>query len=144
MDLIVLADSDGVIDMTPEFIARTTNVPLDQINEAIAAFCEPDPRSNTPNEQGRRLLPIDKRKPWGWQIVNYHHYRSIRDEESRRLYYRDYRRKEREAKRVKKSNPGPKDPQSAAGRHLKRDNKSKLPMVTEVPTGHREEEDHSF
>jgi len=102
MDFLVLADSDGVVDMTLEAIARRTNVPLEQIAEAVAAFCSPDPRSNTPDEEGRRLLPIDQQKPWGWQIVNYHQYRAIRDEEARREYHRDYRRKEREAKRAKK------------------------------------------
>lgn len=109
MDFLVLADSDGVVDMTLEAIARRTNVPLDQVTEAVAAFCAPDPRSNTPDEEGRRLLPIDERKPWGWQIVNYHHYRAIRDEEARRDYHREYRRKEREAKRPKKKKPA-KDP----------------------------------
>lgn len=103
MDFLVLADSDGVVDMTLEAISRRTNVPLDKVTEAVAAFCAPDPRSNTPDEEGRRLLPIDQQKPWGWQIVNYHHYRAIRDEEARREYHREYRRKEREAKRARKS-----------------------------------------
>jgi hypothetical protein len=107
MDLLVLADSDGVVDMTVEAVARRTNVPLDEVIEAIDAFCAPDIRSNSRQEEGRRLLPIDERKPWGWQIVNYHHYRAIRDEEARRTYMREYRRAEREKKRPKKAK-GPK------------------------------------
>lgn len=102
MDLLVLADSDGAVDMTPEAISRRTNVPLEEISEALAALCSPDPRSHSPGEDGRRLLPLDERRAWGWQIVNYHHYRAIRDEEARREYFRNYRQKEREAKRGKK------------------------------------------
>lgn len=102
MDLLVLADSDGVLDMTADAIARRTNVPLDQIKAAIAALSEPDTESRTPGDDGRRILPLDPKRSWGWQIVNYHHYRRIRDEESRREYFRDYRRDEREKKRPAK------------------------------------------
>lgn len=101
MDLLVMADSDGVVDKTAEAIARKANVPLEIIQEAIAALSGPDTRSRTPHEDGRRLLPIDERRPWGWQIVNYHHYRAIRDEEARREYWRTYKQAERESKRVK-------------------------------------------
>ena len=100
MDLLVLADSDGVLDMTAEAIARRTNVPLETILEAIAALCEPDPASRTRGDDGCRLLPLDSGRAWGWQIVNYHHYRKIRDEEGRREYFREYRKAEREAKRA--------------------------------------------
>jgi hypothetical protein len=105
MDLLVLADSDGCVDMTHEAIARRTNVPLDEIREAIGFLSSPDERSNSPHEEGRRLLPVDERKAWGWQIVNYHHYRAVRDEEARREYFREYRRAEREKKRPKKKSP---------------------------------------
>lgn len=117
MDLLVLADSDGVIDMTAGAIARRTNVPLEMVQEAITALCAPDPDSRTPGEDGRRLLPVDTARGWGWQIVNYHHYRQIRDEESRREYHRDYRRKERELKRKKKVKK-PKPPAGYTPRHV--------------------------
>lgn len=101
MDLLVLADSDGVVDMTVEAVARRTNVPFVEVQEAITALSAPDSRSNSPQHDGKRLLPIDERKAWGWQIVNYHHYRAIRDEEARRAYMRDYMRSDREKKRPK-------------------------------------------
>lgn len=103
MDLLVLADSDGVVDMTAEAIARRTNAPLDVVRSALDALCAPDAASRTPNDEGRRLLPVDPLRPWGWQIVNYAHYRAIRDEEARRAYHREYRRAEREKKRLKKA-----------------------------------------
>lgn len=126
MDLLVMADSDGVIDMTIPAIARRANVPLDVVTAAVQELCQPDTDSRTPGEEGRRLLPIDPARGWGWQVVNYAHYRAIRDEERRREYFRDYRRKEREEKRPKKP-AKPKEkrvkmavhsgPKSAANRH---------------------------
>lgn len=101
MDMLVLADSDGVVDMTLDAIARRTNVPLETVTAAISDLSEADKDSRTPDEDGRRIIPIDQRRSWGWQIVNYAHYRSIRDEEARREYWRDYKRSEREAKRSK-------------------------------------------
>lgn len=103
MDLIVLADSDGVVDMTMEAVARRTNVPIEEVRSAIEFLSAPDPASNSPAEDGRRLLPVDSAKTWGWQIVNYQHYRAIRNEEDRREYFRTYRQKERQAKRSKKN-----------------------------------------
>lgn len=108
MDLLVLADSDGAVDMTLEAVARRTNVPLEEVRAAIEFLSRPDPASNSPAEDGRRLLPIDDRKPWGWQIVNYSHYRQIRNEEERREYFRTYRQVQREGKRPKNGKLKPK------------------------------------
>lgn len=102
MDLLVLADSDGVVDMTPESIARRTNAPLVTIKEAIKVLSNPDPKSRSKDEDGRRIVSLDPKRDWGWQIVNYAHYRAVRDEEKRREYFREYRRKERESKRTGK------------------------------------------
>lgn len=99
MDLLIMADSDGIVDMTDDAVARRANMPLATIQEALKALGEPDPKSRSMVEDGRRIIPIDKSRDWGWQIVNYHHYRGLRTEESRREYFREYRRKEREAKR---------------------------------------------
>lgn len=118
MDLLVLADSDGVIDMTPEAISRRTNVPLENVRNAIVALCAPDPASRTPEEEGRRLIPIDAHRSWGWQIVNYHHYRAIRDEEARRSYFREYRREER-SKKAKKGRKSRSKQQGPGGIHIK-------------------------
>jgi len=95
MDLLVLADKDGVVDMTPEAIARRTNVPLDIVRSAIETLTEPDGKSRSHHEDGRRLVLIDSHRDWGWQIVNYAHYRSVVDEEARRAYFRDKQREYR-------------------------------------------------
>lgn len=98
MDMLVLADSDGAVDMTREAISRRTNVPLEIVSAAIDALMEPDRASRSNESDGRRLILLDEHRTWGWKIVNYLHYRQILDEESRRSYFRDYRRKERAKK----------------------------------------------
>lgn len=99
MDLLVLADSDGVVDMTMEAISRRTNVPLKIVKKCIEELCKPDTKSRSHNDEGRRLKPLDSKREWGWIIVNYEHYRNVRDEDARRAYFRDYMRQRR--KRVK-------------------------------------------
>src|SRR5580692_4373522 len=83
MDMLVLADRDGVVDMTVDAIARRTNVPQELVDHAIKELMNPDLKSRSKAESGARITPIDSGRDWGWQIVNYEHYRNIRDEEAR-------------------------------------------------------------
>src|SRR6266487_6185793 len=75
MDLLVLADSDGVVDMTAEAISRRTNVPIEEVTKYIADLQQPDPMSRSKMEEGKRIVAIDSKRGWGWKIVNYRHYR---------------------------------------------------------------------
>jgi hypothetical protein len=95
MDLLVLADIDGVVDMTQEAISRITNVPIDTVCEALEELEAPDEQSRNPTQDGRRIVRLDAHRDWGWQIVNYEAYRQIRDEEARRAYFRERKRKQR-------------------------------------------------
>ena len=95
MDLMVLADRNGVVDMTPEAISRRTNVPLETVVYALSELEKTDPSSRSKEEDGRRIVRLDSHRDWGWQIVNYEHYRRIQDEEARRAYFRDYKRQYR-------------------------------------------------
>lgn len=94
-DLLKLADQDGVVDMTLGAISRRTNVPVDIVTKGVEKLMEPDPTSRSLDEQGRRIVPIDPNRPWGWQIVNYLHYRNIRDGEERKAYFRERKRVQR-------------------------------------------------
>jgi hypothetical protein len=96
MDLLVLADQEGFVDMTYEAIARRTNVPLASIRAAICKLCATDVKSRTKTDDGRRLVPIDESRGWGWQIVNYRQYRDIKTVAEKREYMREYMRKRRE------------------------------------------------
>jgi len=96
MDLLILADRTGAVDMPVEAIARRTNVPIEIIEAAICALCKPDDKSRSPGARGARLVPLDPERDWGWQIVNFSAYHSMRDENARREYMRGYMRKKRE------------------------------------------------
>ena len=101
--LVILADKNGVVDMTAEAIARRTTIPLDVIQKGLAALQEADPQSRTPDEEGRRILLLSNDRDWGWKIVNYQHYRSIRTADDRREYLRQYQQNYR-AKRKQNVN----------------------------------------
>lgn len=97
MDLLVLADSDGVVDMTLSAIARRTNGDAKKLEEAIAKLMLEDKASRSKELDGRRLVALDAGRDWGWKIVNYDHYRKTRDEDERRSYFRNYRKAKRGA-----------------------------------------------
>jgi hypothetical protein len=96
MDLLVLADLDGVVDMTVEAIARRTNVPLKVLMSALSALEAPDPCSRSENERGARIVRLDEHRDWGWRIVNFKAYHAIRDENARRENNRRYQQEHRE------------------------------------------------
>jgi len=98
-DLLKLSDMEGVVDMTIEAVARRTNVPFEIVARAIGVLVAPDSRSRSPDYEGRRLLPLDERRGWGWKIVNYGVYREIRNEEDRKEYNREAKRRERAKKK---------------------------------------------
>ena len=93
--LIILADKDGIVDMTADAIARRTTIPPEIIKTGITTLEQPDAHSRTPDEDGRRIVKLSDGRDWGWRIVNYVHYRNIRSQEERREYMRNYQRKRR-------------------------------------------------
>lgn len=75
IDLFLICDEDGVVDMTPQAIARRTNMPLELVVEKLEWLCQPDPQSRAQTEGGRRLVLLDEHRDWGWRIVNHDLYR---------------------------------------------------------------------
>lgn len=73
--LLALADFRGHIDVAPEAISGMTGMPLKDLLSCIERFMQPDPRSRSLAEEGRRLVPIDPSRPWGWRVVNIGLYR---------------------------------------------------------------------
>ena len=86
--MIILADREGYIDMTADAISRRTSIPVEIIEAGIKVLLEPDHSSRSPAENGRRIIPIDDTRDWGWQIVNYQKYRQMRSADERREYLR--------------------------------------------------------
>ena len=100
IDLLILANKHGEVDMTLSGIARRTNVPLDLVKRGISILMEPDPTSRTPAYGGRRLILLDEHRDWGWKIVNYRSYSEIQNDEGRRAYFREYKARKRAEKKA--------------------------------------------
>ena len=82
--MIVLCDSDGIVDMTPSSIARRTGIPLEHIEAGIKILESEDQYSRTAMEKGKRILLIDDHRSWGWKIVNHKYYRDLASREDKR------------------------------------------------------------
>ena len=83
-NLLAHADKDGVADIHPRAIAEEVGLTIDQVRAALVVLESPDDESRSPEEQGRRIVRLDEHRAWGWNVVNYVKYRSIRDEDDRR------------------------------------------------------------
>ena len=101
--LIVLCDADGVVDMTPPAIARRTGIPLEIIEAGIDYLEKPDPYSRSPEQEGRRIIRLEEHRPWGWEIVNHAHYKSLQDADEIREKNRIRKQKQREREKLAKS-----------------------------------------
>lgn len=105
-DLLKLADSDGVVDVDRESVARLTNVPLDIVNRGISELEKPDPNSRSQEHDGRRIVRLDDSRDWGWLIVNYQYYRNLTTENQRREKTRERVRRFREKQKSNGLHPG--------------------------------------
>lgn len=88
---------DSHVELNPKLLAVAIGAPENRIKEAIDYLCSPDPNSRTKDNEGRRLL---KQGEFLYQVVNHAKYRSIRDEEDRRLYFREAKRRSRQSQTV--------------------------------------------
>lgn len=77
--MLAHCDADGRIDETPEAIARKSGLPLDVVERGISILEAPDQHSRSAADKGRRIARLDDHRDWGWQIVNFEHYRSSED-----------------------------------------------------------------
>jgi hypothetical protein len=107
--LLAIAGPDGVVVGTDIALARRLNIPIETFRAAIDRLMAPDPDSNSPAEEGRRVLRSEGER--GYQLVNFMHYSRIRDENQRREYMRTYIAEYRRAGRDKSTavnsvNPG--------------------------------------
>jgi hypothetical protein len=101
MDLLVLADSDGVVDMTHEAVSARTRIPIEDVITFISQLESPDLKSRTPDHEGRRLIRLDDHRDWGWLIVNYQTFRETATELQRREKTKARVRKHRASKNLK-------------------------------------------
>jgi len=133
--LIVLADADGVVDMTPPAIAGKTSIPLEILEKGLKILSKPDPYSRSQESDGVRIQLLDDHRPWGWFLVNHKKYAKLRTAEDRREYMQEYMRKRREAESVNNSvNSGEQSLAQLANKDkIKNKNKNKSTTAPAVP-----------
>lgn len=105
MVMIVLADKDGFVDMTPLAISNRTTIPLEVIEKGVAQLEAEDPHSRDSDHAGRRIERLDDHRDWGWAILNYEKYRNARDDAALKAHWREQykKRKARQQKAKRKS-----------------------------------------
>jgi hypothetical protein len=103
VDILLLADREGVVDMTAAAIAGRTGRKMEEVEKAIAILESPDPDSRSDVADGRRLVRLYDNRLWGWRVVNYLTYRGIRDEEDRRRQNRESQKRFRDRNQASSS-----------------------------------------
>ena len=84
------------VDINPQLLAFILGESEKEVGRAIAKLCAPDPKSRTPDEQGRRLVKMGQ---FTYRVVNGAKYMDIRTSEERREYFRIAKRKQRQTAR---------------------------------------------
>lgn len=107
----------GQVRLNAKVLATIFGDTEHRIQEAIDFLCAPDPKSTTPDEDGRRLVKIGQ---FDYRVVNAAKYLAIRNEEERREANRirqaNHRGKKKKAGDGKKSNlPGEQEAMEAHG-----------------------------
>jgi len=100
VNLLCAADPDGIIDRHWQAIVDETGLPADRVRAALIELESPDEGSRSRNDEGRRLKRIDPERDWGWQIINFKHYRALRNQDERREYMRNLMRDKRKQQKL--------------------------------------------
>lgn len=138
--LLPLMDKNGHLDMSLQAISGMTGWPMNLLEQGIQQLMEPDPYSRTPGHDGRRLIPIDPERPWGWIAVNHGKYR----EKARKQMHqaeatasgKDAERKQaaRESRRVQ-TRPGAPGSHTQTQTHISPPTPPAKPRAVRLPQG---------
>lgn len=80
------------VDLNPVLLATIFGEPVDAVERAIDKLCQPDPKSRSKAEEGRRLL---RRGEFEYFVVNHEYYRRISSKIGRRWYMAELMAKKR-------------------------------------------------
>jgi hypothetical protein len=86
---------EGQIEIHPRFVASVIGTTPERLTAALDYLCAPDAHSRSGAEDGRRLC---HEGGYQYRVVNHAHYRAIRNEDDRRAYNREAKRRERARK----------------------------------------------
>jgi len=93
-------DKECYVELNPTLLAATFASTPEDVMDAITVLLSPDPGSRSKADEGRRLSAVSEdfhTGPMQFKVVNGAKYRALRDEEERRVYLREAKRKERES-----------------------------------------------
>lgn len=79
--IIANSDLEGFIELNPKIIGFKIGMSEGAVAEVLDKFLEPDSRSRTKEQQGRKL---EKLGEYLYRIINYEKYRAMRNAEVRR------------------------------------------------------------
>ena len=99
IDLLLCADSRGYVIMTKSAIARRIGSDMSEVEWGISELLKPDAESKSRDCGGARIEAMDG-LGYGWKIINYDHYRTMKDADQLRETARERVRKFRERKRA--------------------------------------------
>lgn len=111
--MLAMSDKNGIVEASIPGLADMARVTVQECEEALARFREPDPYSRTKDHDGRRIADVDG----GFQLLNHAKYRDMLTAEDRREYQRQYRADYR-AKGKDRHRPGDQGPQDTTNQHL--------------------------
>ena len=134
-NLLAHADKEGIVDMHPKAIAEEVGLTINEVRAALLMLEAPDDESRSPEEQGRRIVRLDEHRAWGWLVVNYVKYRSIRNEDDRREQNREAQERWREKKRKDKSASVSHDKPQSAHTEAEADTKKEIVPAALVASG---------
>ena len=107
---IVNARPPGIVEINPKLLAMLIGCEECEVDSALDYLQQPDPRSRSKDEDGRRLV---SEGGFTYRVVNYMKYRSIRDEAERREQNRLSKIRQRERESADSQQSQPRQPESA-------------------------------
>lgn len=85
--MLAMADSKDRVFASIPGLASAAKIPLESCTKGLKILSDPDPHSQDPEHDGRR---IQKLEPSGWIILNRKKYTGLTAEEKRRIYNQRY------------------------------------------------------
>lgn len=99
--MLAMADQTGYVGASVPGLAARARISVEATRAALVKFMSPDPDSRSKEHDGRRVEEVDR----GWVLLNYEHFREMRDEGVRREYDRMRKRRQRKRPTLSQSVP---------------------------------------
>jgi hypothetical protein len=82
--MLAMADKSGEVQASIPGLAKRAGISLADAESGLQTLLSPDPYSRTPDNEGRRIAPVDG----GWILLNHAKYRELMSYEERKEYNR--------------------------------------------------------